>query len=117
VAFTVVSAERKTELSKFSPAKDGVAYLVAEVLIENVGAGDKFSTSPSQMRVRDGTGVEFPANYDAPEPQWKGGGFMLQGTQERGTVAWEIKADAKDVVLTYAPSGRPTIGPFRVAMP
>jgi hypothetical protein len=118
VAFTVVSAERKTEMGGMgAQAKEGVAYLLVEVLIENVGAGDKFTTSPSGMRVRDGSGIEFPANYFAPEPQWKGGGFMLQGTKERGNLAWEIKADAKDVVLTYAPGGTPRPGPFRVAMP
>lgn len=117
VAFTVVKVERAQDLGGISTDKPETEYIWAEVLIENIGAGDKFTTSPSQMRLRDGTGAEAVANYDSPEPRWRGGGFMLQGSQERGTVGWEIPAGATGLVLTYAPGGRPTVGPFRVNFP
>lgn len=100
-ALTVMKVSRAAELSRFQKAKDGNEFVIAEVVIENVDK-DKAPYNPLYFKVKDGDGFEYNADFTAGEQSLKSG-ELAKGEKARGNVAFEVKKDAKDLVLEYKP--------------
>lgn len=101
IALTVVKTEKKDELSQFQKAKAGNTYIVAEVLIENVSV-DKAPYNPLYFKVKDGDGFEYNPEIVGGDQALKSG-ELPKGDKARGNVAFEVKKDAKGLVLSYKP--------------
>ena len=101
VALTVVKTDQRAELDQFQKAKAGNVFLVVEVLIENSGA-TKAPYNPLYFTVKDGDGFEYNAALVAGDNSLKSG-ELAQGEKARGVVAFEVKENAKGLVLSYKP--------------
>ena len=101
VALTVIKMEQKAEIDQFQKATTGNVFLVAEVLIENSGVA-KAPYNPLYFTVKDGDGFEYNAALVAGDSSLKSG-ELAQGEKARGVVAFEVKQDAKGIVLSYKP--------------
>lgn len=115
VALTVAKVEKKDDLSQFQKAKDGNTFIVAEVLIENVGA-DKSPYNPLYFTIKDGDGFEYNATIDTSGPALKSG-ELAKGEKARGTIAVEVKKEAKGLVLQYKPIVLGGSDAIKVALP
>lgn len=102
MAMTVIKAERKAQLAEFAKAKEGNEFIVAEVLIENVG-DDKLSYNLFFFKARDSEGFEYTTALGMEQPL--SAGDLAKGEKARGNVAFEVKKAAKDVVMEYKALG------------
>jgi|SRR6185436_17385356 len=100
-ALTVMKVSRAAELSKFQKAKDGNEFVIAEVVIENVDK-DKAPYNPLYFKVKDSDGFEYNADFTAGDQSLKSG-ELAKGEKARGNIAFEVKKDAKGLVLEYRP--------------
>jgi hypothetical protein len=101
MALTVVKVSRAAELGQFNKAKDGNEFVVAEVVIENVDK-DKVPYNPLYFKAKDSEGFEVNAELVGGDQSLKSG-ELTKGDKARGTVAFEVKKDAKGLVLEYKP--------------
>lgn len=101
IALTVVKTEKKDELSQIEKAKNGNTFIVVEVLIENVSV-DKAPYNPFYFKVKDSDGFESTPALGAGDQPLRSG-ELPKGDKARGTVAFEVKKDAKALVLSYKP--------------
>jgi|SRR6187549_755854 len=101
IALTVTKVSRAAELSQFQKAKDGNEFVIAEVVIENVDT-DKAPYNPLYFKVKDSDGFEYNADFTAGEQSLKSG-ELAKGEKARGNVAFEVKKDAKGLVMEYKP--------------
>lgn len=99
--FTVVKIDRKAAISDFQKAKDGNEFIIAEVIIENTDK-DKAPYNPLYFKVKDADGFEYNAGFTAGEQSLKSGD-LAKGEKARGNVAFEVKKDAKGLILEYKP--------------
>lgn len=113
-ALTVVSVEKKAELSQFQKAKDGNIFIVAEVLIENAGS-DKIPYNPLYFKVKDADGFEYSATIYTGDNGLKSGD-LAAGDKARGVIAVEVKEGAKGLILSYQPITFGAEDPIRVAL-
>jgi len=100
-ALTVMKVSRAAELSRFQKAKDGNEFVIAEVVIENVDK-DKAPYNPLYFKVKDSDGFEYNADFTAGDQSLKSG-ELAKGEKARGNIAFEVKKDAKGLVLEYRP--------------
>lgn len=113
-ALTVVSVERKAELSQFQKADAGRIYVVAEVLIENIGT-EKVPYNPLYFEIKDSEGFEYPATIFTGD-NGLGSGDLAASDKARGVIAVDVKEDAKGLVLAYQPITIGADDPIRVAL-
>ena len=114
-ALTVIKAERKDALSDFQKAKAGNVFVVVEVLIENAGTA-KAPYNPFYFTIKDGDGFESNAALGTDDQALKSG-ELGAGEKARGVVAFEVKRDAKGLVLQYKPLVFGAGDAIRVALP
>ena len=113
MALTVVKMERADTLGQFLKAKDGNTFVVAEVLIENVSQ-DKIPYNLLYFKVKDSDGFEYTPAIGVDQPL--NSGELTKGDKARGNVAFEVKKDAKGLVLTYKPITLGNETPIQVAL-
>ena len=101
VALTVISTTLTSQIDQATPAGAGEAYLIADVLIENIGS-DKVSYDLIFFSVLDANGVEYISSRVAPTPALKSGDLM-PGDKVRGNVAFKVKAAATGLTIKYQP--------------
>lgn len=101
VALTVVGVDRTDSMGQFFKAKPGRTYAVVEVVLETTGR-DKAPYNPMYFKVKDSEGVEYTAGLAGGDDSLKAG-ELEQGDKVRGTVAFDVPADAKGLTLSYQP--------------
>ena len=101
VALTVISTTLTSQIDQATPAGAGEAYLVADVLFENVSS-DKVSYDVIFFSVLDANGVEYISSRVAPAPALKSGDLM-PGDKVRGNVAFKMTAAATGLAIKYQP--------------
>ena len=99
VKLTVNGVERKTEINQFLKAKEGRAFLLADVTIENVGQPEH-DYNPFWFKVRDASGQEYNITISGQDSL--SSGKLGKGEKVKGIVAFDVKADAKDPILIYS---------------
>lgn len=100
IALTVVKTERKDALSDFQKAKADHTFLIAEVVIENIGTA-KTPYNVFYFTAKDGDGFEY--NPAIGVEQAFQSGDLDAGGKARGNVAFEVKTAAAGLVLEYKP--------------
>jgi hypothetical protein len=100
-ALTVTKVTKADKIGDFLKADAGNTYLIAEVVIENVG-NDKAPYNPFYFKVKDSDGFEYNAGITTDKQALKSGD-LAKGEKARGTVAFEVKKDAKGFVMEYKP--------------
>jgi hypothetical protein len=85
----------------FKPQVEGNVFLVCEVLLENTGA-DPAAYNPLYFKLKDGDGFEYNVTLTAPDPSLLSGELAARD-KARGNIAFEVKATARGLMLTYAP--------------
>lgn len=113
-ALTVVSVDRKAEISDFQKAKAGNMFVLAEVLIENTGT-DKIPYNLFYFKVKDSEGFEESATLYTGDSGFQSG-ELTAGEKARGIVAFEVKEAARGLVLSYKPLTFGADDPIRVAL-
>jgi hypothetical protein len=58
--------------------------------------------NPNYFKLKDDSGFEYAITLGAPEPSLKFGN-LAKGEKARGNLAFEIKPDAKGLVVSYEP--------------
>jgi hypothetical protein len=101
IAVTVVKASKVNQIGSFTKPKAGNMLLNIEVIIENTNR-DKAPYNPLYFKVRDSNGFEYNTTITALDPSLKSGD-VAQGEKVRGNVAFEVKSDAKGLVVSYEP--------------
>lgn len=114
VALTVVKVEKADQIGTFLKADAGNTYLIAEVVIENVSA-DKAPYNPLYFKVKDSDGFEYNAGISTDDQALKSGD-LAKGDKARGTVAFQVKKDAKGFVLAFKPIVFGGGDPIRIAL-
>jgi hypothetical protein len=100
-ALTVITTTLTPQLDPAVPAKAGETYLVADVLLENTGAGpDAYDVI--YFSVLDANGTEYPSVRGAPGPALAKGD-LAPGDRTQGHVAFKIKPGAASLVVKYQP--------------
>lgn len=112
-ALTVVKTERKSELSQFQKAKDGMTFVIVEVLIENAGTA-KGTYNLLYFKARDAEGFEYNPALGVDQPLQAG--ELDTGGKARGNVAFEVKAEAKGLVVEYKPLTIGAASAIRIAL-
>jgi hypothetical protein len=100
IALTVNGVTRTDSLSQFQKAKPGRTYVVVDVTLET--SREKTPYNPLYFKVRDGEGYEYTATVSTGDQSLKSG-ELNPGEKVRGTVAFDVPADAKGLVLSYQP--------------
>lgn len=113
-ALTVVSVEKKAEISDFQKAKAGNTFVLAEVLIENTGA-EKLAYNLLYFKVKDADGFEENATIYTGDGGLSAG-ELAGGEKVRGIAAFEVKEAATGLVLSYKPITIGADDPIRVAL-
>lgn len=111
---TVISVEKKAELSQLQKAKEGSVFVLIEVLIENAGT-EKIPYNPLYFKVKDSEGFEYNATIFGGDNGLKSGDLAV-GDKARGVIAVEVKEAAKGLVLSYQPITFGADEPIRVAL-
>ncbi len=101
IAFTVNKVTKADQIGDFQKAKAGSTYVIVDVTIENVSA-DKAPYNLFYFRVKDADSFEYSATINVSNDALKSG-ELAKGEKVRGTVATEVPAAAKGLVLSYAP--------------
>jgi hypothetical protein len=101
VALTVISTTLASRIDQATPAGDGEAYLIADVLLENTSS-DKVSYNVIFFSVLDANSVEYISSHVAPEPALLSGDLM-PGDKVRGNVAFKINNAATGLTIKYQP--------------
>lgn len=114
IALTAIKVDRADALSSFQEAKAGNTFVVVEVLIENVSA-EKAPYNPFYFKVKDADGFEYNISINTGEQALKSG-ELTKGDKARGTVAFEVKKDAKGLVLEYKPIVFGNVDSIKVAL-
>lgn len=101
MALTVLSVQQKNELDALNGAKDGIMYVVAEVVIENISS-DRGSYNQLYFSLKDADGFKidptFSSNSDMPNLKT---GTLAKGEKARGFIPFELKKDTKGLILIY----------------
>jgi hypothetical protein len=100
-ALTILTTTLTTQLDPATPAKAGEAYLVADVLVENVGT-DPVAYDVIFFSVLDAGSVEYNQVLGAPAPALTSG-ELPPGGRVQGQVAFKIKSTASGLVIKYQP--------------
>jgi hypothetical protein len=100
MALTVVKVDHAAELGGIVKAKAGNEFIVTEVIIENVSA-EKVNYNLLYFKARDGEGFEYTTALGMDQPL--SAGDLAKGEKARGNVAFEVKKDAKGLILEYKP--------------
>lgn len=105
IAVTVNSVSDAANINDFMTPAEGFAYIVVDVSIQNVSREDGAPYNPLYFRVRDADGYEYSATLAAPNPALSGGEAdeLPAGETVRGNVAFEVRAGATGLVLSYQP--------------
>lgn len=111
-SLTVSKVTRADAIGQFQKAQAGSTFVIAEVIIENVGA-DKVPYNPLYFTIKDADGFEYSATIST-DPQALKTGELAKGEKARGTVAIEVKEAAKGLVLQYKPIQFGNVQPIRV---
>jgi hypothetical protein len=101
IALTVNSAEQKENAGQFLQAKPGRVYLVTDVTLENA-TRDTAPYNPLYFKVKDSDGFEYNGSLIGDDRSLKAG-ELATGEKARGTVAFDVPANAKELVLSYQP--------------
>lgn len=101
MAMTLVSVDRKEQLSEYEKAKDGKIFIVASVLIENVGKKD-VSYNPFYFKMIDAEKFEYEKGIVSDDNRLTSG-ELSEGGKTKGTVVFEVPNDAKGLVLIHEP--------------
>lgn len=101
VALTVMGVQRAADLGQFQKAKDGNAFVIAEVVLETTGR-DEAPYNPLYFKVKDADGFEYNVALNIQDGALKSG-KLASGEKVRGTVAFEVKENASGLVLSYEP--------------
>ena len=99
IALTVTKVERTDKILEFLSAKEGNIYVIADLLIENIG-NDRIDYNLYSFKVKDGDAYEYQPGM-APDPMLQFGS-LEPGEKVRGNVGFEIKAEATQLVLSYS---------------
>lgn len=102
IALTVIKVERKEQLSDFAQADPNNIYVVADILIENIGR-DKVSYGWSYFTVKAADGLEYDAESFTGLSNSLRSGDLFKGDKIRGIVAFKTKRNAQGLVMTYEP--------------
>lgn len=113
-ALTVVSVEKKAEVSDFQKAKAGNTFVLAEVLIENTGT-EKLAYNLLYFKVKDNDGFEESATIYTGDGGLSAG-ELAGGEKVRGIAAFEVKEAATGLVLSYKPIAIGADDPIRVSL-
>jgi hypothetical protein len=100
VALAVNGVQQTDTLSQFQKAKPGRVYVVADVTLETTR--EKAPYNPLYFKVRDADGYEYTASPIGGDQSLKSG-ELNPGDKVRGTVSFDVPADAKGLVLSYQP--------------
>ena len=98
IRLTVHKVEVKADLGQFTKAKEGRAFVVVEVTIENTGQ-NQHSANPFNLTLRDANGQSYSQSFGSQDPLQLA--QLVKGDKARGTVPFDVKADAKGLVLIY----------------
>lgn len=115
IRLTVNKVERKDALGQFLKAKEGRAFIVADVTVENVGQPEH-DANLLWFKVRDGSGQAYNPTIGGQDAFTAG--KLGKGEKLRGVAAFDVKADARDLMLTYdtVPFGATRAQQARVAL-
>jgi hypothetical protein len=83
-------------------AKPDRTYAVADVTIEN-SSRDRAPYNPLYFKAKDDAGYEYSGSAIGTDQSLKSG-ELTTGEIARGTVAFDIPANAKGLVLSYQPA-------------
>jgi hypothetical protein len=113
-ALTVVKVSRADAQGPLLKAKEGNTLLIVEVVVENVSR-DKLSPNPLFFMLKDADGFDYNAVLGVD--QQIGSSELPKGDKSRGNVAFEVKKDAKGLVLIYQTIPLSSESVIRVAIP
>lgn len=100
-ALTVISTTLTSQINRDTKAKAGETYLVADVLLENIGTA-KVSYDAIFFSVLDAADVEYQRVPAAPEPVL-GSGDLQPGDKVEGRLAFKVPTAATGLVIKYQP--------------
>jgi hypothetical protein len=101
IALTVNEVRRAEALGAIQKAQAGRTFVVADVTLENA-TRDRAPYNPAYFKIRDASGYEYAAQLAGPDAYLKSG-ELPAGDRVRGTVAFEVPADARGLVASYQP--------------
>ena len=101
IALTVLSVSKAESIDFFTPDAGNV-FLIIEVLIENVSRDEETPYNPFYFSVKDSEGFEANPSIAAPNPSLQSG-TLPKGDIARGFVAFEVRATATGLIVTYEP--------------
>lgn len=102
IAITVNSLRRTGEMGQLMRAKPGRTYAVIDVIVEST-AREKAPYNPLYFKVRDADGYEYTSSLIGPDNALKSG-ELAQGERVRGTVSFDVPAEAKGLIVAYQPA-------------
>lgn len=110
----VNSVTRTDSLGQFQKAKPGRTYVVLDVTIDRAfGATGPYN--PLYFKLKDANGFEYTASLLGGDQSLKSG-ELVAGEKVRGTVAFDVPADAAGLVVSYQPIVVGSAPPIRIAL-
>ena len=101
VVLTILNVTKMDKVGFFDP-QPGYTFLIVEVLIENLSRSDETPYNPLYFSLKDSDNFEYSTAFVSPDPSLKSGSLPL-GEKVRGNVAFEVRASAEGLILTYEP--------------
>jgi hypothetical protein len=101
MALTVLKVDQVKAIGSFQKAKAGNVFVLAEVVIENINQ-DEIPYNPFYFKVKDADGFEYNVGLNTEDQSLKSG-KLAKGDKARGTVLFEVKEGATDLVMHYKP--------------
>jgi hypothetical protein len=103
IALTVEKITTSTRISNFSPPNKGNVYLIIAVALENTQK-EEANYNSFYFSIKDNNGFEYNLTPIYPEPPLQSG-KLANGAVTKGNISFEVRQDAKGLILTYQPKG------------